>query len=92
MFSFVFTMRAAPHPFSIRSLLERQALAACGHPMEKRRCYFSDGLKGQNADAVIEERCHRNHCKKIVMLPAGRKTGCIVPVLPRAYAATQPTF
>ena len=59
MFSSVFTMRAAPHPFSIRSLLERQTLAACGHSREKRRCYFSDGLEGQNAGAVIEDRCHR---------------------------------
>ena len=39
-FFLLVTMKAAPHPFSIRSLLEREALAACGHSMGEAMLQF----------------------------------------------------
>jgi hypothetical protein len=52
-------------PFSIRSLIERQSRSLpVGILLEKRCCHLADGLFGQIARAVIEQRYHRNPSKK----------------------------
>lgn len=69
----VFTMSAAPHPFSIGNLLERWAARClCAFYGEAIAAIYQTALKANNARAVMEDRCHRKPFTEDVMEPADR--------------------